>query len=213
MCRSSAAGRMPPRTAQSKGGHSMQAARGLGGASVWAGDGARNGRARGQGETRGCGARVERTTNMASMVVTLDVLLKFSGWLNADASCPAKGRAYEVGSTRAGRRERVGRCRCEERVGEGPKGDQVVRGTGRAHSKHGRHGGDPRRVEAQRLVECIRLLPSGKGRAYEAGDTQAGRRVRVGRRRCKERGGRASKGRPEGAGHGPSAPETCPPWW
>ena len=119
----------------------MQAARGLGGASVWAGDGARNGRARGQGETRGCGARVERTTNMASMVVTLDVLLKFSGWLNADASCPAKGRAYEVGSTRAGRRERVGRWRCEER------------------------------------------------------------------------GVRASKGRPEGAGHGPSAPETCPPWW
>ena len=160
MCRSSAAGRMPPRTAQSKGGHSMQAARGLGGASVWAGGGARNGRARGQGETRGCGARVERTTNMASMVVTLDVLLKFSGWLNADASCPAKGRAYEVGSTRAGRRESVGRCRCEERVGEGPEGDQAVRGTGRAHSKHGRHGGDPRRVEAQRLVERRRLLPS-----------------------------------------------------
>ena len=59
--------------------------------------------------TRGGGARVERTVNMASMVVTLDVLSKFSGWLNADASCPAKGRAYEVGSTRAGRRESVSR--------------------------------------------------------------------------------------------------------
>ena len=106
---------------------------------------------------------MERTVNMASMVVTLDVLSKFSGWLNADASCPAKGRAYEVGSTRAGRRESVGRCRCEERVGEGTKGDQVVRGTGRARLKHARHGGDAGRVETQRLVERSRILRCGGG--------------------------------------------------
>ena len=57
------------------------------------------------------GARAERTANMTPkpwMESMLDVS-KLSGWLNADASCPAKGRAYEVGSTRAGRRERVGR--------------------------------------------------------------------------------------------------------
>ena len=123
----------------------------------WAGEGP--GATRGWGHGRN-GAWAERTANMPCMVVTLDVLSKLSGWLNADASCPAKGRAYEVGSTRAGRRESVGRCRCEERVGEGPEGDQAVRGTGRAHNKHVGHGGDAGCVEAQRLVKCTRALPS-----------------------------------------------------
>ena len=41
---------------------------------------------------QGCGARAERTPNMSSMVVTLDVL-RLSVWLNADAACPAKRRA------------------------------------------------------------------------------------------------------------------------
>ena len=51
---------------------------------------------------------------------------------------------------------------CEERAGEGLKGDQGVRGTGQANPKHGLHGGDAGRVEAQRLVELRRALPSRK---------------------------------------------------
>ena len=44
---------------------------------------------------QGCGARAERTSNMDSMVVTLDVS-RLSGWLNADALCPAEKRAVSV---------------------------------------------------------------------------------------------------------------------
>ena len=57
----------------------------------------------------GQGTGSERTSNMRFMSVTLDVS-KASGWLNADARCRVKGRAYDaergVGS---GRREGVGR--------------------------------------------------------------------------------------------------------
>ena len=80
---------------------------------------------------QGGGAWAERTRNMDSMVVTLAVL-KLSGWLNSSAFCPAKGRAFKVGGMCAWRCERVGWLPCEERAGEGPKGDQGVRGTGRA---------------------------------------------------------------------------------
>ena len=54
----------------------------------------------------------------------------------------------------------MGQWPCKERAGEGPKGDQGVRGTGGAHIKHVHHGGDAGRVEAQRLVERRRALPS-----------------------------------------------------
>ena len=46
--------------------------------------------ARRGGDVGGQG-RAERTTNMARMVVTLDVS-KLSGWLNADARCRVEGR-------------------------------------------------------------------------------------------------------------------------
>ena len=46
--------------------------------------------------------RAERTLNMDSMFTTLDVL-KFSGWLNADAACRVEGKAWEEGTAwRAG---------------------------------------------------------------------------------------------------------------
>ena len=77
---------------------------------------------------------------------------KLSGWLNAAAFCPVERRAFKAGGVWAGRRERVGRWRCKGWAGEGPKGDQGVRGTGGAHKKHGRHDGDAGRVEAQWLV-------------------------------------------------------------
>ena len=44
----------------------------------------------------GARARAERTWNMASMVVTLDVS-KLSGWLNADACCRVERRACDAG--------------------------------------------------------------------------------------------------------------------
>ena len=52
----------------------------------------------GRARLKAMGARAcaERTWNMASMVVTLDVS-KLSGWLNADASCRVERRACDVG--------------------------------------------------------------------------------------------------------------------
>ena len=69
------------------------------------------------------GARAERTRNMLSMVVTLDVS-RVSGWLNAHADCRVASRAYDAGGMRAERREGVGRPRCVQWAGEGPNGDR-----------------------------------------------------------------------------------------
>ena len=44
----------------------------------------------------GARARAERTSNMPTMVVTLDVS-KLSGWLNADANCGVERRACDAG--------------------------------------------------------------------------------------------------------------------
>ena len=46
-------------------------------------------------------ARSERTPNIHSMVVTLDVS-RLSGWLNADAPCQVTGEARRRGDMRAG---------------------------------------------------------------------------------------------------------------
>ena len=53
--------------------------------------------ARGWPDSRLWGARVraERTLNMLSMLVTLDVS-KLSGWLNAYARCRVKRKAYDA---------------------------------------------------------------------------------------------------------------------
>ena len=52
-----------------------------------------------------------------------------------------------------------------------------------AHPKHEVHGCDPGRVEAQRLVESLRVLPSRREGTYDAGRPRWG--GMVGRRRCK----------------------------
>jgi len=44
----------------------------------------------------GASARAERTWNIRSMFVTLDVS-KLSGWLNADAPCRVERRACDAG--------------------------------------------------------------------------------------------------------------------
>ena len=71
-----------------------------------AGDGgARSVQGRGLDCRFGAGHGEERTANMPSMVVTLEVS-KLSGWLNADADCrESKGGHTVRGEQRAERRE------------------------------------------------------------------------------------------------------------
>ena len=91
---------------------------------------------------------------MYSMVVTLDVL-KVSGWLNAYAPCRVQRAAWEAGDMQSpggrtpvdGSRKHVGAIQLEDWAGAEP------------HRKHVLHARDAGRVEAQRLVERIRVLP------------------------------------------------------
>eukprot|EP00964_Phaeocystis_antarctica_P163523 scaffold139844_cov57-Phaeocystis_antarctica.AAC.1 len=90
------------------------------------------------------------------MSVTLDVS-KLSGWLNISASCRVAGTAHEAG--RGVGREAKGLWAWWPRMphpGKGSAGGSR-RGT---HVKHAAHVCDAGRVEAQRLVELRRALPS-----------------------------------------------------
>jgi hypothetical protein len=109
-------------------------------------------------------ARAERTSNMWLMSVTLEVS-KLSGWLKADASCRVEGRACDAGGERCepggGRAwgvvaARRAACTC----GCGPGQGLGAKGTRGAHQEHVAHGRDAGGVEAQRLVEGRRALPS-----------------------------------------------------
>ena len=102
--------------------------------------------------------RPERTLNMYFIAVTLDVS-KLSGWLNTDAPCRVERRAYNVGrDTRQKGMVRRQRKRAEGEI-TAKYWAQETRG---AHQKHPAHGCDFGRVEAQRLVEALRALPSRK---------------------------------------------------
>eukprot|EP00964_Phaeocystis_antarctica_P027387 scaffold15452_cov29-Phaeocystis_antarctica.AAC.1 len=156
------------------------------------------------------GARAERTWNIRCMVVTLDVS-KLSGWLNADADCRVARRAYDVGSMRAGRPKGCGAAAAHAACRRGPKWGSVGRGTRGAHIKHPAHGCDFGRVEAQRLVERRRLLPSRKERIR--GGRHAGREAA---RAWGGRGTRNVQARARmgigGAGHARSAHKTFASW-
>jgi len=104
-------------------------------------------------------AREERTSNILRMSVTLD-RSKLSGWLNASAFCRVKGRhgkrvTCKLGGGVAGgvecARKRVGSIQVEGWAGAEP------------HVKNPVHARDFGRVETQRLVERVRVLPSPKG--------------------------------------------------
>ena len=118
------------------------------------------------------GTRAKCTLSMERMSVTRDVS-KLSGWLNSSARCRVERRALDMGrgvDREAGRA--VGqqqRMRCAR---EGSCG-VLAQGTGGVHVKHGVHGRDAGRVEAQRLVERLCFLPSRKG-AYHVGRGRAG---------------------------------------
>ena len=101
-------------------------------------------------------AGAQRTENMYSMVVTLEVS-KVSGWLNAYAPCQVQRGAWEAGDMQsAGGRRPVGGSQGSMwgppswRIGQEP------------HRKHVIHMCDARRVDTQQLVERIRALPSPK---------------------------------------------------
>ena len=97
----------------------------------------------------------------------------------------------------------------------GPEWRSVGRGTRGAHKKHGVHGCDAGRVEAQRLVERRRFLPSrkegiggGRHASREAGrawggcgacGVQARARMGINGARC-------------GLGQTRGSPRTCPAW-
>ena len=123
--------------------------------------------ARGGSDSRlwGGRARAERTRNMAAMSVTLDVS-KLSGWLNALASCRVERRACDAGrgaARQTGRLQGVG-CGGDALACTGGGGDSRLcgKGTRGAHVEHALHGRDAGRVEAERLVERPRALPSRK---------------------------------------------------
>jgi len=142
--------------------------------------------ARGCGPTQGLGAkgtRAERTLNMPSMVVTLEVS-KLSGRLKADADCRVKGRACDAGGRGAlepGGGRAWGACvvaaHKRHARGCGPTQGLGAKGTRGAHGEHVAHGRDAGGVEAQWLVEGRRALPSrregmrcgGRGASREAG--------------------------------------------
>jgi len=118
---------------------------------------------------------------MATMVVTLEVS-KLSGWLKADAYCRVEGRACDAGGEvlGAGRRERACGVVAAHKTharGKGPTQGLGAKGTRGAHAEHGEHGRGAGGVEAQRLVERRRGLPSRReGRRCGGGEVRAGRR-------------------------------------
>ena len=95
---------------------------------------------------------------MPYISLTLDVS-KVSGWLNAFVYCRVQRGAWEAGDMQSagGRRpldgsgKHVGAIQLEDRAGAEP------------HLKHVPHARDAGGVEAQRLVERPRALPSPKG--------------------------------------------------
>ena len=93
---------------------------------------------------------------MRCMVVMLEVS-KLSGWLNAFASCYEAERGAP-----ARRRKGHGAGAVQAACTRMARQKAGAEGTGGAHKEHGVHVRDLGRVEAQRLVERHRVLPSRK---------------------------------------------------
>ena len=126
-----------------------------------------NRRARGGTDSQGCGsqrARVERTLSIRYIFVTLDVS-KLSGWLNLATPCRVERRACDAGSgIGPGGREGVAWVAAMQAACTGgwPGSRLWGQGTRGAHIEHPLHIRDAGRVEAERLVERVRTLPSQK---------------------------------------------------
>ena len=97
----------------------------------------------------GAGHGEERTVNMLSMSVTLEVS-KLSGWLNADAYCRESNGGHTMrDEVRARRREGGGRPRCKQGAGERARLQIRGRARGGAHIEHVLHVRDA--VEVSKL--------------------------------------------------------------
>ena len=108
-------------------------------------------------------ARAERTLSISSMLVTL-VVSKLSSWLNADVHCRVKEKLRkrdDNAGREAGGRGAAGPAQAA--CWQDPTVEASGRGAREAHRKHVLHSCDAGRVEAQRLVERRRALPSRKG--------------------------------------------------
>ena len=148
---------------ESKGGHTVRW-------EVWLWSRARRWATAGHAARRGeLGCRFgavhgeERTLNMLDMSVTLEVT-KLSGRLNADAPCRESKGGHAVQGEVYGRRVAAGDRGARSVQGRAPLqiGGRVQGG---AHHEHEAHFRDAGGVEAQRLVERMRALPSRKERA------------------------------------------------
>ena len=87
------------------------------------------------------------------------------------------------GEVRAGRREGLGGGggTTSGMHGDGPTQGLGAKGTRGAHVEHDAHGRDAGGVEAQRLVEGRRVLPSRReGMRCGGGEVRAGRREGLG---------------------------------
>jgi len=201
--------RVEGRACDAGGRGASQEARGPG---VWWRHDKRHAREKAQLKAWGPRARAERTSNIWYISVTLEVS-KLSGWLKALAYCRVEGRACDAGGeVRAGRREGLG-CGGGTTSGmHGKRPNSRLGGQGHArgaHLEHLEHVRDAGGVEAQWLVEGMRVLPSrGEG-------------MRCGGERCEPGGHRGGGGtqeactgkRPDsrlwGQGHARSARRTC----
>ena len=136
------------------------------------------------------------------MVVTLEVS-RLSGRLNAVAACrESKGGHTVWGEVWAGRRETVGDGGLSSVQGR----DRLQirsRARGEAHVEHEAHVCDAGGVEAQRLVEIKRVLPSAARRAYDArrhaGREAGGRGAATAHAACRRGPDWASRGGARGA--------------
>jgi len=148
------------------------------------------------------GARAERTMNIAFMVVTLDVS-QLSGWLNAVAYCRVERESIKRGA-RAGRREIVGAAAAQAACRQRAQVQRLLAGARSrgAHVKHAVYGRDAGGVEAQRLVEGRRSLPSRKGRHKKSGERRTYGRGRAWARRRRKQRVQAEDPTVEAAGRG-----------
>ena len=155
--------------------------------------------------TAWAGHAAERTRNMLRMSVTLEVST-VSEWLNARAFCRAERRGHSDATRGAwsGRPEGGAYVHCRG------VSISVRRARGGDHVEHVAHACDLGRVEAQRLVEGRRALPSiGRG-AERCG----ARCVWVGRREvmlciCALHTGVSSVHRSRGGAHAEHVAHVC----
>jgi len=202
-----------------RGGRGVRAGRREG---LWCGGGTQEACTHGdvaQLKAWGPRARAERTANMKSMSVTLEVST-LSGWLKADAYCRVEGRACDAGGERCepGGGRACGVVAAHKRRARGWPDSRPVGGKG----TRGERTWNMRNMVV--TLEVSKLSGWLKADAYcrvEGGHAMRGGEVRAGRREGPGGGGGTTSGMHGekarlkacgGQGHARSAPGTCRAW-